>query len=72
MDTQNLQGRRQFAWTHRICMDARICMDSHNLHKCTTEFSWTHRICMDAPLNMHGGVVEIVGGRFVIIGAYPV
>ena len=31
----------EFAWTHRICMDAQ------NLHG-GTEFAWMHRICIDA------------------------
>ena len=52
-------------------------MDGQNLYG-RTEFSWTHGICidaqnfLDAPLNLHGGVVDLVGGGSVINKAYPV
>ena len=65
MDAWNLHRRMEFAWMHGICMDAQ------NLYG-RTEFVWTHRICMDAPLNLHGGVMELVGGGSVINGANSV
>ena len=37
----------EYAWTHKICMDAR------NLHG-RTEFAWTHAITMDSH-NLHQG-----------------
>ena len=65
MDARNLPGRMELAWTHGICMDA------WNLQG-LREFSWKHRIFMDALLNLHTGVVKLVGGGSVIIRAYPV
>ena len=32
MDAQNLHGRTEIAWTHRICMDSPL-----NLHGCIDE-----------------------------------
>ena len=55
MDVQNLHGRTEFTLTSGFVYGR-------------TKFAWTHRICMDTTLNLHGGVVELVGGGSVIHG----
>ena len=65
MDARNLHGRTEFTWMYKIYMDAQNMLDKRNLFG-HTKFAWTQRISMDATLNLHGVVVELVGGGSVI------
>ena len=54
MDTQNVRGRTECAWTHRMCVDAqnmrgrtecawmnKISVDKQNVRGCTPKIAWT-------------------------------